>query len=268
MRIGTVVIGTILAVLSSVTPAQAGLLTSATWVGETFGELRPDHFVDLFPGTPFTLVTSGASLTASGSATGSSIRTISVAVAAPPLSLHGQHHTGFSQTLGGSQTINSTNVANRGISGSVGGFVGAPNQGLLLYHIPLSVGVAGNFTTAAFQHANIPVEVTATHFPWTTGSQTLTGLTLRGVAAPNFTVAGTNSLVNGAGSITLVSPTRMRVCAGTIFGAFPCVPGASGNSVSFTRATTTRLTLNFPEPGISVLLAAGLVGLAARRRRS
>lgn len=55
--------------------AQAGTLTSATsatWVGD-------------FQGTPFTLVTSGASLTASGSASGSSISSVYLTAAAPVL---------------------------------------------------------------------------------------------------------------------------------------------------------------------------------------
>jgi len=59
----------------------------------------------------------------------------------------------------------------------------------------------------------------------------------------------------------------LRVCAGEIFGSFPCVPGSPGLQ-SRQSATATRLTLNFavPEPGIALLLAAGGIALAARER--
>ena len=260
--------------------ARAGMLTSATWVGETFGEINSVGFLDLFPGTPFTLVTSGASLTANGSAAGSALSMVSLSVAAPPVSITGLHTSFFSQTLGGSQTINSANLANQGISGALRNFIGPPNnQGTLVFAVPLSVGVAGTFTsTRVVPGLNIPVEVTATFFPWTTGSHVFTGLTgstttpngaiNMGVALPDFTLAGTNHLVDGVGSMTLVSPTRFRVCAGAIFGSFPCSGGDPTNSLSTISATTTRLTLNFlPETGAALLLGTALVGLAVRNRK-
>ncbi len=242
--------------------AHAGTLTSATWVGD-------------FLGAPFTLVTSGVSLTASGSAAGTAINMVSLTVA--PLTL-GHLLTPFSRstaptflslTLGGSQTINPANAANQGIAGAARVILGNDSDGTALYTVPLSAGVAGQATTTnVVPGLNIPVEVTATFFPWTTGSQTFTGLTVSGVAAPDVTISGTNSLSGGAGSITLVSPTRTRVCVAAIFGSFPCVAGAAGNTQSSISATATRLTLNFavPEPGTFLLFAAGLVALSARRR--
>ncbi len=241
-------------------PVQAGTLTSATWVGD-------------FAGTPFTLVTSGASLTASGSATGSKLTRVSLTV--PDLRLTrsggGIADSLLSQTLGGSQTISSAYVANQGVSGASRFFLGGSSTtGTLILSVPLSVGVAGNVaTTNLIPGANIPVEVTATYFPWTTGSQTFTGLTFFGAAAPNVTFSGTNSLSGGAGRITLVSPTRTRVCLGPILaGPVPCVAGTAGNTQSSISATATRLTLTFavPEPGTVMLLAAGLVSLASARR--
>ncbi len=235
--------------------AHAGTLTSATWVGD-------------FQGTPFTLVTSGASLTASGSASGSAIGSVFLSVAAPPLTQFQDSFPGIfiSQTLGGSQTIGSANMANQGISGRVRTFVGVDNTGGLGFSIPLSAGVAGNSTTAYIAVLGIPVEVTATFFPWATGFQTVTGLTRLGLPVADVTLSGTHSLVGGIGRITLVSPTRTRICEGTIFGSFPCVPADGAR----TTATATSLTLNFavPEPGTVLLLGACLVGLAARDQRN
>ena len=247
--------------------ANAGTLTSATWTGN-------------FQGTPFTLVTSGASLTASGTSTATGIGVVNITVAAPTLTIldtTGQAPTFISQTLGGSQTLTG-NVANQGVAGAVNVYIGTNSNGTLLFPVALSAGVAGNFTTTALVPGlNIPVEVTATFFPWITGSQQFTGTTVDGAAGPNggtTTVGGTNSLVGGVGSITLVSPTVTRVCVGAIFGSFPCTAGAAGNQQASTAVSVTSLKLNFtgtvPEPGTMLLLGAGIVGLAAvgRRQRS
>ncbi len=246
------------AVFLAATSAGAGTLTSATWTGN-------------FQGTPFTLVTSGASLTASGTSTATGIGSVSLTVAAPILSISdttGTAPTFISQTLGGSQTL-AGSVANQGVSGTVNVFIGRNSGGLLLFPVALSAGVAGSFTTTALvPNLNIPVSVTATFFPWTTDSQTFTGLTVDGVAVADVTVGGTNSLVGGAGSITLVSPTRTRVCVGDLFGPFPCVSGDPMNQQSSINATSTSLTLNFiPEPGMMTLLGAGLAGLTIVGRR-
>lgn len=278
MRTHGIAIGLFCSILLSGVAAQAGLLTSATWVGDRLAEPSGplSSAITLFPGTPFTLVTSGASLSASGSAVGSSIGNISLSVAAPTLNGigvdPGNGHF-FVQTLGGSQTINSANMASQGIAGSFDYYIGVnSSSGNLLFHVPLSVGVAGNFTTTAvlLPGLNVPVEVTATFFPWTTGSQTLTGLTSSGVAMPDLTIGGSNSLVGGVGSITLVSPTRIQVCVGEFFGTFPCARGRP-SSRWFTGASATKLTLNFaavPEPGSAFLLgAASTIGFAAARRR-
>lgn len=242
--------------------AHAGVLTSATWVGD-------------FQGTPFTLVSSGASLSASGSAAGTSISSVQVTVAAPTLtfmSFQGPAPLFVSQTLGGSQTIDSANSVNQGIQGAVNVYIGFDASGTLLFPVGLSAGQGGNFqTTAIVPGINVPVEVTVTFHPWTTGTQTFTGLTLRGLAMPDLTVSGTNSLANGVGSITLVSPTVTRACAGSVFGTFPCLNSqAATNTSTRVQAVATRLTLNFsavPEPTAFILLgSAAAVALAALRR--
>ncbi len=256
------------------TSTHAGTLTSATWVGD-------------FQGTPFTLVTSGASLTASGTATGNNIGAVSLTVAGPALTLMdaaGGQPIFISQTLGGSQTINSSRIANQGVPRAVNVFLGDDSEKIFLFPIAMSAGVGGNFsTTDVVPGLNIPVEVTATFFPWTTGSQVFAGLTSTtttvggaqnaGAALPDVTFVGSNSLVNGAGSITLVSPTVVRLCVGLVFGPFPCISGDSGNIQSSRLATATKLTLNFaavPEPTAGGLLVTGAVIslLSARRRRS
>ncbi len=151
MQIGTRALGTVLFVLLSGLQAQAGLLTSATWVGESFAEVKNPLFgYDVFPGTPFTLVTSGASLTASGSATGSSISMVSLTVAPQEWIWRGNGFSPdfLSQTLGGSQTLTG-NGANQGVSGAFKNYIGVDTNGTLLWGVPLSVGVAGNLTTTS-----------------------------------------------------------------------------------------------------------------------
>ena len=251
--------------------SQAAILTSATWVGS-------------FQGTSFTLVTSGGSLTATGSRPrGGATLNVALTVAPPAMtSLIGTGPVPFftSQTLGGSQTINSSLVANQGVRGSIRTYVAADSNGTLLVSVPLSVGVGGQFqATSLVPRVAIPVEVTATYFPWTTGTQILTGLTgttttangqvNHGVSLPDFVTQGSPfvSGFNGAGRMTLVAPTRTRICVGEVFGSFPCVSGSAANIQSSISATATRLTLNFgvPEPGTLLLGGAIFVGFAARR---
>jgi len=243
--------------------ANAAALTSASWHGS-------------FQGTPFWIFT-GSGLTASGSSTGSVAVTVAPRLSSS-LNTTGTAPVFISQTLGGSQVINVAGApsANQGIAGLVNVFIGQNSNGTQLFSVPLTVGfpVANPFfqnQTAVVPGLNIPVSVTASAFPWTTGAVSITGLTVSSAAIPNFVLAGGKNLtVNGGGTITLVAPAITTVCAGAIFQnpQRPCVGGApAGGTQKSHTASATVLTLNFPEPGTLLLLGAGLMGLAAVGRR-
>jgi len=258
--------------------SQAGTLTSATWAGS-------------FQGTPF-LATFGVpggpgGLMASGTSVGT---TANVQITVAPrlsssLNTTGQAPVFISQTLGGSQAIAITAggaAANRGIAGLVNVLIGqSSTNGTQLFSVPLTVGfpVVNPFfqnTTAVVPGLSIPVSVTATALPWTTGAVSFTGLTNNGTAIPNFARTGGNNLTaNGGGTITLVAPAITTVCAGAIFGVrTPCTIGApleTGFQQKSHTVSATLLTLHFaPEPGTLLLRGAALaalVGLAAISRR-
>ena len=253
--------------------SQAGNLTSATWAGS-------------FQGTPFTITTGGGGLTASGTS-GPTTANVQLTVAprlSTSLQTAGAAPVFISQTLGGSQAIAITAggpAANHGIGGLVNVFIGQNSTGTQLFSVPLTVGfpVVNPFffnNTAVVPGLNIPVTVTASASPWTTGAISISGLTSSSAPLANFTAAGGNNLTaGGGGSITLVSPAITGVCAGAIFQSplRPCVGGApAGGQQKSHTASATTLTLNFvgtpvPEPGTLLLLGAGLMGLAAVGRR-
>jgi hypothetical protein len=100
------------------------------------------------------------------------------------------------------------------------------------------------------------VRVTVIGQPWTVGAARVTGVTFvtpSGATVTNGTVSatGSNGLTpGGMGTLNLVSP--MKVMAPS-WGSFPVL---------------ATLTLEFvPEPATALLLACGLAGLAAIRRR-
>ena len=86
---------------------------------------------------------------------------------------------------------------------------------------------------------------------WTTGVAVASGLTSLGNALPNVTTTGSfNLTAYGGGTITLVTATTLAI-SGPAYG------------LQFTVATPSILRLRFvPEPGTSLLLGAGVLGLA------
>jgi hypothetical protein len=96
--------------------------------------------------------------------------------------------------------------------------------------------------------------LTANFYGWTAHTRTLTGLTLRGDALPDEVGMGSFMLTaNGAGTVTLVAPTRIHVDAG------------GGPSVR-TVGSFDTLTLHFvPEPSGLLLVAAAALALVWRR---
>lgn len=225
--------------------AAAGPLTSATWVqGVNIRGIVANVAVPV---------------TASGSATGTSAYTAFVSF---PLTVNvlstrtttilGTFGIVASVGPGGARIING--VATTGIQArtavKIGGLSGAT-----LASIPRLAGISGLFTVS-----NGSTFFTITGHAWTTGTVMITGLSNSPVVGSGTrTFAGTNSLTpGGAGSLTLVSPTRVAMHSFT----------------STATANFSALTLHYaavPEPGSLLLLASGLVGiatLAARRGRA
>jgi hypothetical protein len=239
--------------LLAASAAQAGTLTSATWLQVT-------------QGVPMTRTT--AQLGATGTST---VGSVSVNLAYPafsfqifvPKTANGVLDLHIKITQGGPQAITATpGMANGtpGIPGTVIVMTAAHaakgvnasmfNPGInTLVAVPVSIGKAGIFT-GFFTVLGAPHTITVDFFAWTPGMQTFTGLTTKGAALPTVVAAGSfNLTANGDnGTVTLVSPSKISI---------------NGSLAQRKTASFTTLKLSFaPEPGTLLLLGAGALGLA------
>ncbi|MGH7288719.1 MAG: PEP-CTERM sorting domain-containing protein [Myxococcota bacterium] len=239
------------AILLAAATAQAGTLTSATWITEGVGFG--------FPTSPFTVP-----ITATGTSTATAV---SVSLTVP------QFTTGFfltgalplhaALTLGGAQALTATPsmaAATMGVAGSnalntayhtPGSMLGV---GATLAKVPLTVGVKGA-VTGSFILLSSPHSFSVGFYGWTPHTHTIYVYKQPPDTPSTVMVKGSFNLsAMGGGTVTLVAPSRI-----SINGPFVQQP----TSVSL---TTLKLTF-VPEPGTLLLLGAGGVALAMRWRR-
>ncbi len=254
------------AALVAASAAQAGTLTSATWVQTTQGVV---------------LDRTTAQLGATGSSTGSAIAVslsypaFSIQFFVPKDPITGVLDLHIKLTQGGPQAITATPSMAKGTPGIPGTVIvmtaahvgkGA-NQSMYnvgintLVAVPASIGKAGVFT-GYFTVLGAPHTITVDFFAWTPHTQTFTGLTNKGVAAPNVVAMGSfNLTASGGGTVTLVSPSKV-----SINGALAQRRNASFTSLIMSFSGGTHA----PEPGTLLLLGAGAAGLllVGSRKRS
>jgi hypothetical protein len=256
--------------------AHAGALTGATWTTN-------------LQGIALTLTNSGATCTDTAAnhtqgsitcptaglgAVGSSATGVNYSVSLTVPLFAGTHYTTGGAinvktqfALSGAQSItgvNSSAAANAGVPGQVTVMFAAHagmavNASMLtaamttLVKIPLDVGEAGTFT-GYFLALGSPHYITVDFYAWTPHSKTFTGLTSLFAPLPDVTVMGSFALNGtGMGTVTLVSPSKISIDS----------PLLQRRTASF---TTLKLTYA-PEPGLLLLLGAGVVGLALVERR-
>lgn len=232
-----------IALMLSAGAAHAGFLASATWVTE----VRP------FGGPGVAIA---VPVTGSGTSTATSLSVslgvpafvTSFPVTAPPLV-----SPSVTLNLSGTQMLTAT----AGMGGATMGLPGAVTSRIPatpILRIPLAVGAAGVSTFTATYAFGINHYITVAHYAWTPGAVTLTGLTHNLAALPDVVTAGSFMLdSSGAGTVTLVAPTRFTVQSSLPYRS---------------NVALTRLTLHFvPEPGAWLLLlaAAGLGWRVSKR---
>lgn len=228
-------------------PAQAGPLTSVSFQFE-LGLVSPATFTASGLAGAGSAHGSGATASwsvATGAVPGGTFVGSLPSTAAPPISgeyfqAQGNPVAGsFQAGAGGSMPVTITlDLTSYG--------------GLTLFSIPFVVGTP---TTVAPPPA-YGISLSAVGTGWTTGATTLALATPTPSGATTAKRTGSNGLVNGAGTVVLVSAVQV-----------------SSNFTAFAPSFAT-LTLHYasvPEPGTALLLAAAALGLAglgrARRRR-
>lgn len=253
-------------VLLATSAAQAGTLTDATWTQVTQG---------------FPMTRTGLQLSLTGTSTGSASISIGLSYPAfatkffvPKTTPNGVLDLAVSITQGGAQMITASNsmaTVNVGVQGTVVVMTAIHNtMGVnqstfmtgvnTLVMVPVSIGVAGQFTGSFLVIGNNHL-ITVDFYAWTPHTIAFTGLTTmgkgttpmgggsrNGAPLPNVTASGTwNLTAGGGGTVTLVSPTVIRI---------------DGSLAGRRTAGFTSLKLYFvPEPGTLLLLGAGALGL-------
>ncbi len=231
--------------------ARAGTLTSASWHTS-------------LEGTTFTVTPADPRFFASGSSTGTSYTAavtilpgVGWAVLFDP-GAPGPPRFTVDKQLSGSITL-VDGVANRGMGGATFAFI-AQGIPLVMWSVPLSVGVSVSSQIVTANPLVGPVTVTYTHLAWTTRTWTATGLFSVSRTIPSTAMfTGANDLTaGGAGSVTLVAPSIVAVSL-----------GAGGSSLLRRTASASTLVLHFvPEPAALSLLAGCLLLMLAGRRLS
>ena len=252
------------AALLAASAAQAGTLTSATWMETIQG---------------FPMNRSGGQLGATGTSTATAISvslsypqtTIKFFIPKTPNGLPVDRAVTITQ--GGAQALTATpsmGNATQGVMGMLTVMTASHNTKgvnqstfmagyLYLVRVPLGVGAAGQATGTFAAGVGDLHSYTVDFYAWTPGTLVFAGLSTLGMSTmdivplPNVTAAGTwNLTAGGGGTVTLVSPTKISI---------DC-------RLSQRRTVNvTSLKLYFvPEPASLLLLSAGAIALALRAR--